>query len=424
VKDLGELFEKHRNNIFLIEGIRQMTFGEFYGYCSGLQCEIKKIKLKTNHVTVQPDNSIFSLAIIFSLISLGITPSLVSRRDKIMPVIFSLDKIKDINQKIKRATLDNISLPLEREILFWTSGTSAKPKEAILTLTNFYFNALASNENIPYIANDRWLLSLPVEHVGGLSIIFRALVSGGTVVLTEPGSDFLPEEITHLSFVATQLYRYQKDPRPLPNLKALLLGGSAIPWDLVEKSLKLGLPIFKSYGMTEMASQVTTTRSQNPEELKTSGRLLSQVKVRINEGQIYVKGPSLFKGYSGTESQSEIFDSDGWFKTKDRGEWTKDGFLNVLGRSDRVFISAGENISPEFIERALLDYPGVLKARVIPEKNDEFGFCPLAFISHEGEYDSNGLYEFLRTRLSGIQIPKRIQDWSQLPDQYRTSKDL
>jgi long-subunit acyl-CoA synthetase (AMP-forming) len=424
VKDLAELFEKHRSHIFLIEGDRRVSFGEFYDHCCDLKEEIKKLKFKTDRITIQPDNSIFSLATIFSLASLGLKPSLISRRDKTRSAVFNVEKINELNKGISKKNIESIAIPIESGILFWTSGTSSKPKEALLSFSNFYFNGLASHENIPFCQDDRWLLSLPIEHVGGLSIVFRALIHGGTVVLANPGEDFLPEETTHLSFVATQLYRYLKKPTPLPNLKALLLGGSAMPWELVEKSIELGLKIHKSYGMTEMASQIATTKSQNTEELRSSGPLLSQAQVKVEEGQIFVRGPCLFSGYLQSQGVIKPFDGEGWFKTNDRGEWTKEGYLNVLGRSDRVFISAGENIQPEFIERALLDYPGILKARVIPEKNEEFGFCPLAFISQEREFDPQKLNEFLRTKLSGLQMPKRIQDWSLMPEQYRTAKDL
>jgi o-succinylbenzoate---CoA ligase len=176
--------------------------------------------------------------------------------------------------------------------------------------------------------------------------------------------------------------------------------------------------------MTEMASQITTTKSQSLQELQTSGSVLASHEVKILEGQIYVRGLSRFSGYRHGQDVEKPFDAEGWFKTKDRGEWTKEGYLRILGRLDRLFVSAGENIQPEFIEQAILDFPGVLRARVIPEKNEEYGFSPRAFVSFEGELDLNKLKIFLRERLTGLQVPKQVQEWSLMPNQYRNSKDL
>ena len=128
---------------------------------------------------------------------------------------------------------------------------------------NHYHNALGSNANIALRPGDRWLDSLPLYHVGGLSILFRCLLAGATVALPQHGTP-LGEAIagfgaTHVSLVSTQLLRLLRENADLRGLQAVLLGGGPVPASLVDEAASRGLPIHTSYGLTEMASQVTTT---------------------------------------------------------------------------------------------------------------------------------------------------------------------
>ena len=139
--------------------------------------------------------------------------------------------------------------------IVFTSGSTAVPKGAVHTLGNHYYSARGSNENIRLEAGDRWLLSLPLYHVGGLAIVFRCLLAGATTVIPEQGESVAEAvsryEVTHVSMVSTQLLRLlrQRDTARSNSLKAVLLGGSAMPPSLVEEALSVGLPIHTSYGL-------------------------------------------------------------------------------------------------------------------------------------------------------------------------------
>ncbi|MEA3366360.1 MAG: AMP-binding protein, partial [Candidatus Hydrogenedentes bacterium] len=146
-----------------------------------------------------------------------------------------------------------------------TSGTTAEPKMAVHSLDNHIANAETSNKNISLRPGDRWLLSLPLYHVAGLGIIFRCVVAGAAVALAERGEalegSIARLKVTHVSLVATQLERLLTTPdgrETLSRLKAVLLGGSAIPQNLIERAVGLGVPLHTTYGLTETASQVTT----------------------------------------------------------------------------------------------------------------------------------------------------------------------
>lgn len=300
-----------------------------------------------------------------------------------------------------------IDLDSDATVMF-TSGTSTMPKAVLHSYGNHYYSALGSNENIPLKPNDRWLFSLPFYHVGGFSILIRCLFAGATVVLAE-GKDLSKSiekyRVSHVSLVFTQLQRIVDNS--YPSIKSILLGGSAIPQELLEKAYKRGLPLFVSYGLTEMASQVTTThRGALLRDLFTSGKLLREREIKISsEGEIFLRGKTLFKGYLGERQRDEE-----WFATGDLGFLDERGFLHVKGRCDNMFISGGENIYPEEVEAALLKIPGICRVIVIPFKDNEFGFRPIAFVDGENIVKIR-LQEKLEKLLPRFKIPKEIFPW-------------
>jgi o-succinylbenzoate---CoA ligase len=306
------------------------------------------------------------------------------------------------------------------KIAILTSGSTGTPKASVLSQGNLCANAAASNDNIPVAPGDRWLLSLPLHHVAGLGILFRCLLGGGTVVIPDKASGILAaireHGITHVSLVATQLFRLMESPEAteaLRGLNTILLGGSAIPDALVRRAMALGLPVRRSYGLSEMATQVTTTRAVDPPEaLFTSGRPLDPDAITLaDDGEILVRGPCLFRGYLVDGRQESPATTDGWFATGDLGEWDAYGNLVVLGRKDNMFVSGGENIQPEEIERQLQAIDGVLEAVVVPVDDAEFGARPVAFVRTEGELDAEALLAALAVRLPRFKLPKAVLPW-------------
>ncbi len=273
-----------------------------------------------------------------------------------------------------------------------TSGSAGPPKAALLSYGNFYHSAKWSNTNIPLARGDRWLMSLPLYHVAGLGILFRCLLGGASIVFPASNENLETAirkyEITHVSMVSTQLYRLLQTPEgtsALKPLKAILLGGGPLPESLIRKAHLEGLNIFCSYGLTEMATQATTTRPGDPlSKLLTVGKPQSPGTVRLSpEGEIQVRGETLFLGYVEGNEISRTLTDDGWFSTRDLGAWEFDGYLKVLGRKDNMFIAGGENIQPEEIEACLCRVEGVLQAVVVPVEHEEFGATPVAFVRFE-----------------------------------------
>ena len=306
-----------------------------------------------------------------------------------------------------------------------TSSSSGNPKAALHSFGNHYYSALGSNENIPFGTGDCWLLSLPLFHIGGYAMLFRSLLGGGAVAVMEPGASIQEAlnrfEISHLSLVPTQLYRMLQNKealKKLQGLKAILLGGSAMEPALLKDASKAGLPVYLTYGSTEMSSQITTTAG--PVETITAGRALPYRQLSIGPGdEILVKGPCLFQGYlSPTETLLET-DTDGWFHTGDTGTRSPEGELTVTGRTDNMFISGGENIHPEEIERALGSITGILRAIVVPISDPEYGLRPSAFIeTTEHAPADKEIREKLSREIGKLKTPAtitRVKEWRLLP---------
>ena len=300
--------------------------------------------------------------------------------------------------------------------IIFTSGSTGAPKAALHTFGNHYHSALGSNANIALRPGDRWLHSLPLYHVGGLSILFRCLLAGATIALPQPGTT-LGESIaglaaTHISVVSTQLSRLLRESADLGGLEAVLVGGGPVPFSLVEETLVRGLPLHTSYGLTEMSSQVTTTRpGASLEELRTAGRVLPAREVSISErGEILVRGETLFAGYAEGEELDRPVDAEGWFHTRDLGELDESGYLWVAGRMDNLFISGGENVQPEEIEEALCRLEGIDEAVVVPVPDEEFGARPVAFVRASGR-EAEELAQELESVLPRFKIPISFYPW-------------
>jgi len=303
----------------------------------------------------------------------------------------------------------------------FTSGSTGLPKPAVHSAENHIGSAVAANANIPLKPGDRWLLSLPLHHVAGIAITFRCALAGTAVAVPEPGTP-LPEALqafrpTHISLVPTQLARLLADEtatRRLAEAKAVLMGGAPMPPPLVQSAFDRGIPIHTSYGLTETSSQITATPpGAYLDALLTSGKPLTPGAVAISDaGEVLVRGKTLFLGYIQNGELHRPLAPDGWFATGDLGRFDEHGRLVVEGRRDNMFVSGGENVLPEEIERRLCELPGIDQALVIPIPDNEYGEVGIAYIKTRGkQLDPSRLKAQLREQLPPHKIPKQFRPW-------------
>ncbi len=303
--------------------------------------------------------------------------------------------------------------------LLRTSGSSGRPKIAAHTLENHIVAAETARAAVDFEPGDTWLLSLPLFHVGGLSILVRAAVTDG--VVAAPSSGLTGDALetlrpTHMSAVTTQLARFVDDAGAdgLRRLKCVLLGGSAIPQDL--RALRDdGVPLFVSYGSTETTAMVAA--SSDPEVVRSpdaAGTALADRAMEIAaDGEVRVGGPTLFAGYVSDEGLVDPRDPDGMFGTGDMGYVDDRGVLFVQGRRDRMFVSGGENVHPEEIESALESLPSVERAIVVSVPNAQYGQRPEAFVRLDEPVSADELRSQLREHVPGFKVPDRF--W-RMPD--------
>lgn len=282
-----------------------------------------------------------------------------------------------------------------------TSGSTSKPKICVHKASAHFNSAKSANEFLNYTYDDRWLLNLPLHHVGGISIIFRTILAGASLVLKKDSLNESIQSATHFSCVNAQLFDCINDPKTLKALKVILIGGGPINQMLYNRAKFLNLAVFKTYGLTECASQVATSKKGCDQLTPLSH---CQLTLDCNQ-QILIKGSSLLEGYLKEGKIVSPLNSGGWFETGDLGQ-IENGCLKILGRLDNLFISGGENIQPEEIEAILTTYPQITEAIVVGKPDFKYGATPTAFIKADAGLDLKQLLVFLEGKLPKYKIPK------------------
>lgn len=326
------------------------------------------------------------------------------------------------------------------QAVVFTSGTTGRPKGAVLTFANHFYSATASAYRLGVLPDDRWLSVLPLYHVGGLAVVLRSCLYG-TAVDLHPRFDQAAvnqaldrKGITLISLVPTLLYRLLQTRTQWPvTLRLILLGGAAAEPELVAQANALPrgsaahgpLPLVApTYGLTEAASQVATMPPAEAARKPGSvGRPLLWTQVRIVDeagqerppgtvGKIVVSGPTVMAGYWGEEPLA-----GGVLHTGDMGYRDADGDLWIMQRRSDLIVSGGENVYPAEVEAVLRQHAAVAAACVVGVPHPEWGQQVAAMVEvRKGQTVSEeALLAFSRARLAGYKQPRRIRFVVQLP---------
>jgi O-succinylbenzoic acid--CoA ligase len=243
------------------------------------------------------------------------------------------------------------AVPLEAHVWLTTSGATDRLKPVALAKRALLVSAAAVNRHLDSDARDVWMNVLPVFHVGGLGIHARAHLSGARVAeMTEWNAlDFTTglaaERATLTSVVPAHVYDLVQAALPAPPaIRAVVVGGGALPPDLWRRARALGWPVLPSYGATECASQIATAAPGGTDAEPPPMRLLPHVEVRSGgDGRLEVRSDALFTGYA-TETGLVDPRRDGWWRTDDLGE-VAHGTLVVQGRADETVKVGGELVN-------------------------------------------------------------------------------
>ncbi|ATM20106.1 o-succinylbenzoate--CoA ligase [Raoultella ornithinolytica] len=316
---------------------------------------------------------------------------------------------------LQRAAGDS-TLPWREERLAsmtLTSGSTGLPKAAVHSCRAHLASAEGVLAMIPLASDDDWLLSLPLFHVSGQGILWRWLLAGARLTVGErqPLEQAL-RGCTHASLVPTQLWRLLNSEADV-SLKAVLLGGSAIPVALTEQARARGIRCWCGYGLTEFASTVCGKEADGAPDV---GQPLPGRALKIVAGEVWLRADSMAAGYWRDGGVQPLVNEQGWFATRDRGE-IREGKLTLLGRMDNLFFSGGEGIQPEEVERVLLAHPQIQQAFIVPLDDAEFGQRPVAVVECDAQCDVAALAAWAQDKLARFQQPVR---WLTLPESLKT----
>jgi len=310
--------------------------------------------------------------------------------------------------------------------IIYTSGTTGASKGAVLTHDNFAANAVNLVSCWQITDRDRFFLALPLFHIHALGNgLHTWLLSGCRMRLverfdhrsaTEELLDFAPTLFFGVPTVYLRLLDTPpEEARAIGASMRLFVSGSApLPPHVLERFRELfGQTILERYGMTE-----TFMNTSNPyvgeRRAGTVGFPLPGISVRIEDGELFVRGPNVFSGYwRRPDATAAAFTSDGFFRTGDMASISDDGYITLIGRKSDLIISGGFNIYPREIEELLLEQPGVHEAAVAGIADNIRGEIPVAYLV--GEFDEEQLARVCREQLASFKVPRRFVKVDSIP---------
>jgi len=298
-----------------------------------------------------------------------------------------------------------------------TSGSGGVRRLVPLSYRNISASVVASRERLATGPSDRWLATLPLDHVGGLSVLWRSFEAGGSAIVAPFGRSVVGviERVrpTIASLVPTMVHRlFQWSPDVLGSFGSVLVGGAGTPSALALEARRLGVSLVPTYGMTETSSQVATAvAGSNPAVSSVVGPPLSGFDVTIigesgealvgEQGAIEIDGPAVFSGYVGHPPRS------GAFRTSDIGFLTPQGELGVVGRADDVVVVGGVNVSLHLLRETTQAVSGVLDVAVVGIPDQEWGAIPCVMVETDTECTLQDIQEEVLENVPREHVPHR-----------------
>ena len=326
-------------------------------------------------------------------------------------------------------------------IIMYTSGTTGRPKGAMLTHGNLWWNNTNALHTLDVVHDDVTLVVAPLFHIGGLNVI--TLVTwqkGGEVVLHrsfDPAAclaDIARYGVTTFFGVPAMFLFLSQHPdfaaADLSSIRMFICGGAPLPEPLLRLYLDRGVPIQQGYGLTETAPMVTfLTAEHSLTKLGSAGRppLFTEVRIAdtdnttvtepLARGEVCVRGPNVLAGYwNRPDATAEAIDADGWFHTGDVGYLDGDGFLFIADRVKDMVITGGENVYPAEVESVLFAHPGIAEVAVIGLPDERWGEAVTAVVVAKAQPPTlEELREFAGRSLARYKLPTRLQIVEVLP---------
>jgi fatty-acyl-CoA synthase len=343
------------------------------------------------------------------------------------------------------ATVDGASIsaevaPGDPHLILYTSGTTGRPKGAVLTHQVLVWNSLNTNVGWDLHANDVSIIHTPLFHTGGINVLtIPVLHAGGAMILMREWSPqrclelIAQERVTIFFAVPTMFHMLLETPgfakTDFSSVRFFISGGAPCPVPLIKAYQTYGIPFRQGYGLTEVSVNCFTL---NPEDAirkaGSVGRPIFHLDARVVDedgmdlplgtiGELWLRGPTVCAGYWNNPTATAATITDGWFHTGDLVRVDGDGYFFIVDRKKDMYISGGENVYPTEVERAIYEHPAVAECAVIGVPDERWGEVGKALVVVRAAMtlSAEELIEHCRQRLARYKVPKSVLFLPELP---------
>jgi fatty-acyl-CoA synthase len=350
-------------------------------------------------------------------------------------------RVLPLGAPAERASADEVIADDDPLLLVYTSGTTGKPKGAVLTHANCFWTNLGLDLATPISADDVVLQLLPQFHCGGWNVQPLLAWWKGARVVLERSFDagrclrLIGEKRVTTMMGVPAIYQFMAqapgfEEADLSSLRMAVVGGAPMPELLLELWQQRGVAIVQGYGLTEAAPNVLCVPpEQAVRKQGYAGKPYPHVAVELRDpetgaaaagaatGELVVRGPNVFAGYWGNPGATAEVLVDGWLYTGDIAERDAEGFYRICGRLKDMYISGGENVYPAEVENVLLAHADVTDAAVVGVPSERWGEAGVAFVvlDERAATTDEELTQYCRSRLAKYKVPQAIRFLPELP---------
>lgn len=416
------------DNIAVKYNNESLTYQMLYMHAHSLGTHMQALKLK--RVGLYIDNSLDSVKLIHGLMMLGVEMVMLNTRltqaelstqlkDVSVTTVIATSPVDipgvevidydDLFELETQTFIVNQPEPDDILSIMFTSGTTGRAKAVPQTYKNHAASHRNCQQHFDYNSDSTWLMVNPIFHISGLSILFRTVLTGSTLIVENKFNEkrvwniLEKDKVTHTSMVPVMLKRLMS-MEGTHQLKGLLLGGASTTPSLLKEAIEKELPVYNSFGMTETCSQIVQISSKDARILSGAVGNVEGYDIKIDRetDELLIKGDSVVRDYLNADLKLE----DGYFNTGDLAQIDDEGYLYILDRRTDLIISGGENVYPKEIEDAVYMISGVDRCVVIKKDDDEWGSVPVLLL--EEAVDETLLLNHLSEHLAKYKLPKEI----------------
>jgi acyl-CoA synthetase (AMP-forming)/AMP-acid ligase II len=323
--------------------------------------------------------------------------------------------------------------------IMYTSGTTGLPKGVMHSHKTAIWSVITANATADVRYGDRYLICLPLFHVGALNPLLSTFHKGGSAIIM---AEFDPVKIWEIfgteqitvtlavpAMLNFMLLTYDKDAHDISSLRWVMSGAAPVPVSLIETYAEMGIEIHQVYGLTETCGPGCLI---SPDDALTragsTGKAFFHTEVRVVDeqgndcdaeeaGEVLIRGPHIMLGYwNRAEATAESIDADGWLRTGDVAMMDIDGFVYIQDRVKDMIISGGENVYPAEIENVLVSMDGITEAAVIGVPSEKWGESPLAVVVKADEsITAQQVLEYCDGKLARFKLPKLVEFTDVIP---------